>query len=82
MYNSNLQDALQKALHEKEESGSNKSLEKNRDRDAIIVQKVLPKNKGYILKLYPSQQELTRTLKHMYWLQNNLILEFPYYYVN
>ena len=84
LYNSNLQDALHKALQEKSEQ-SPAQLAKARntitERTAIIVQKVLPKNKGYILKLLPSGKEITRTLKHIYWLQANLALEFPFYYV-
>lgn len=57
------------------------SIKKEEARDAILVQKVLPKNKGYVLKLIPSNKEIVRQLKHIYWLQGNLMLEFPFYYV-
>jgi len=29
----------------------------------------------------PENKEVTRQLKHVYWLQSNMMLEFPFYYV-
>ena len=55
---------------------------KSVEKDLIVVHKVLPKNKGYVLKVYPSEKELTRKLVDIYWLQNSLMVEFPYYYVS
>lgn len=54
---------------------------KEEERHAILVHKVLPKNKGYVLKVVPGNKEIVRQLKHVYWLQNSLIMEFPFYYV-
>lgn len=50
-------------------------------KDSIIVIKVLPKNKGFVLKIHPSNVEITRQLKDIYWLQNQMSFEFPFYYV-
>lgn len=73
-------EALHKAL---DDESQNKLLKSGStpDKTVISVHKVLAKGKGFVLKIYPSQKEITRKLIDIYWLQNSLMIEFPFYYV-
>ena len=73
-----MQDVLQKALRDKDKPDKQVIVE---ERNAIIVHQVLKKNKGFVLKVYPDGREITRKMNDLIWLQNSLMLEFPFYYV-
>lgn len=75
-----MQDALQNALKNRDKP--EKIVKEGEERGAVLVHKVLPKNKGFVLKIYPEGKEVTRKMNDLVWLQNSLSLEFPYYYVS
>ena len=66
-----------------DEESQNKALKSGvvPDKTIISVHKVLSKGKEFVLKIYPSEKEITRKLNDIYWLQNSLMVEFPFYYV-
>ena len=84
MHNSEIQEALHKAMNEKTEKTEKNEIQQKQkivNKDSITLIKTLPKDKGYVLKLNPSGAAITRKLKDIYWLQTQLMVEFPYYYV-
>lgn len=70
---------MQNALRHKDKP--EKIVKDGEEREAVLVHQVLPKNKGFVLKIYPTGKEITRKMNDMIWLQNSLMIEFPYYYV-
>lgn len=78
-----MQDIFYKALKNKEKKEKKETQDKQdeEERNAVIVHQVLKKNKGFVLKIYPDGREITRKMNDLIWLQNSLMIEFPFYYV-
>ena len=73
---------MHKAINENEIKPEVSSKKKAVPKDSITLVKALPKDKGYVLKINPAGFEITRKLKDIYWLHTQLMVEFPYYYVD
>ncbi len=52
------------------------------DKKIVVMGRYPKKKTKYVFKLIPDNREFTRKLNDAYWLQTNLMAEFPFYYVN
>lgn len=50
-------------------------------KEIILLRQVKNKKNRYVFQLLPDKIEFVRKLTDIYWLQNSLKAEFPYYYV-
>lgn len=67
---------------ENEEYNEEQEIEEYKNKQEIILLRAVKKKKNrYVFQLLPDKVEFTRKLTDIYWLQNSLKAEFPYYYV-
>lgn len=50
-------------------------------KDILVYKKDQKKKDRFVLKLLPDNTEYQRKLSDLYWLKNQLSIEFPFYYI-
>lgn len=48
---------------------------------SIVYKRTLKEQEQYIFMVLPDKREIRRSLKDLYWLRDQLTVEFPFYYV-